>query len=405
MYFDENKIRRVVSNLISNAFKYSPEGGSVRVRLSSQAGQVKLECMDTGPGIPSQEIPFIFNRFYRVTDQQQGSGIGLYLVKEYVRLHGGFISVESEPGSTVFTVNIPTTLSPKSADIVFNVSQVDTTYEQQDTLLKEPVSTAIEKPQTIYELKNDDYTLLVVEDNEALRHFMVSELQKTYKVVEAADGIDGLSKARSCVPDLIISDVMMPKMDGYEMCKQLKFELTTSHIPVVLLTAKATEEHRFEGYKAGADEYISKPFNLDFLALRVEQLLKQQQLRKEQFKSNRDINPAAITISSLDEQLLQKALECVERNMANTEYTVFQLSKEMNMDRTVLYKKVHSITGLTPSEFIRTLRLKRAAQLLEQGNYPVAEVSEMVGFKTQRYFSNYFKSTFGILPSHYRSRK
>ncbi len=406
MYFDENKVHRILSNLISNAFKFSTKGGSVLVRLSKLTEQVKLECIDMGPGIPAQEISSIFNRFYRATDQQQGSGIGLYLVKEYVLLHGGTIAVESEPGNTVFTVTLPTTLTPERDDVVSDGSLVDAQQldASPENKLDKPNKNPFVRPQTLEE-KKGDFTLLLVEDNTELRHFMVSELQKTYRVIEAADGIEGLSKAHTCVPDLIISDVMMPNMDGYELCRKLKSDMKTSHIPVMLLTAKATEEHRFEGYKAGADEYISKPFNLDFLALRVDQLLKQQHIRKEQFIKNREVNPAAITISSLDERLLQKALDCVERNLSNTDYSVYQMSLDMNMDRTVLYKKVHSITGLTPSEFIRTLRLKRAAQLLEQGNYPVAEVSEMVGFKTQRYFSNYFKVAFGVLPSQYRTKK
>jgi AraC-like DNA-binding protein len=194
-------------------------------------------------------------------------------------------------------------------------------------------------------------------------------------------------------------------MDGLELCRKIKSDVTTSHIPVILLTARASEEHRVSGYESGADEYLAKPFSLDILLLRISNLIKNQQRRQQEFFEKIEVNPREITITSLDEQLIQRALTLIEDNMDNCDYTVQQLSNDLNMDRTVLYKKLQSITGLAPLEFIRSIRLKRAAQLLVQGQYPVTEVAEMVGFNTQKYFSRYFKEAFGVNPSQYAQRQ
>ncbi|MDP4208892.1 MAG: response regulator [Bacteroidota bacterium] len=390
MYFDQSKLYRVVNNLLSNAFKFTPESGTIIFSLLHEQNVVKFKVTDTGIGIPASEIPNIFNNFYQAQGGHQGSGIGLHLVNEYVKLHSGEITIESDLGiTTVFTVVLPATLKPQPAK--YNTEDVRSSEENNESLNADK---SLKKP----------YKILIVEDNTELRHFISSELKQLYVIFEAGNGADGVKTAMGELPDLIISDVMMPEMDGHELCKRIKSDITTSHIPVVLLTAKSSEEHKFEGYKAGADEYISKPFNLDFLRLRINQLIEQRNIRKEQFKRKLEVSPADITISSVDKQLIRKALDCIERNMANADYSVYQMSLDMNMDRTVLYKKLHSITGLTPSEFIRTLRLKRAAQLLVQGKYPVAVVSEMVGFNTQKYFSKYFKEAFGVLPSQYRNK-
>jgi len=246
---------------------------------------------------------------------------------------------------------------------------------------------------------------VLVEDNEELRHYLASELVRHYTVMEATDGVEGLELIQKELPDLIVSDVMMPRMDGMELCRKIKSDLKTSHIPVILLTARASEVHRISGLQIGADEYLTKPFNMEVLLLRISRLIADQHLRQKHFSEKMEVNPRDITISSLDEQLIQKALDCVEQNMDNAGYSVQQLSHDLNMDRTVLYKKLQSITGLAPLEFIRSIRLKRAAQLLAQGNLPVAEVSEMVGFNTQKYFTKYFKETFGVTPSQYNQQK
>lgn len=389
MYFDKDKLYKIINNLLSNSFKFSSQGGSVIVHLShtvehGKQGFVQIDVQDCGSGIPEADLLNIFNRFYQSHSTQGGSGIGLHLVREYVKLHSGEITVESQPNiRTVFKVVIPDNLVPVKVDSEDHVVMLESVAEEKSTV-------ALAKQR-----------LLVVEDNDDLRGFLVAELSRNYKVIEASDGEDAEKLAHSMMPDLIVSDVLMPKMDGLELCKRIKTDLNTSHIPVILLTARSTEEHKIAGYHAGADEYLSKPFNLDILLLRIEKLIEQQNHRKEKFSQKIEVNPREITITSLDEQLIQKALDCIEKNMDNPDYSVQQFSQDMGMDRTVLYKKLQSITGLAPSDFMRSIRLKRAAQFLIQGQYPVAEVAEKVGFNTPKYFSKYFKEAFGVTPSQY----
>ena len=390
MYFDNDKLYKVINNLLSNSFKFTPAGGTITVRLlqpieNQNFDFVQLEVIDSGSGISEKDLPNVFNRFYQASTTQGGSGIGLHLVKEYVTLHSGDIIVESEPNvKTVFAVTIPTNLAPQKTDSETLVA----VYE--DIIDNQIIATTSKKE-----------TLLVVEDNDDLRRFLVTELSHKYKVYEAPDGEVGEILALSKFPDLIISDVMMPKTDGFELCKRIKSNVQTSHIPVILLTARTSEELKMTGYQSGADEYLAKPFNLEILLLRIEKLIAQKNQRQSTFLKKLEVNPKEITITSIDEQLIEKALVCMEENMDNPDYSVQQFSQDLGMDRTVLYKKMQSITGLAPSEFIRSIRLKRAAQLLMQGQYPVAEVAEKVGFNTQKYFRKYFKEAFGVTPSKY----
>lgn len=390
MYFDNDKLHKVINNLLSNAFKFTPARGTITIRLSQSLENqnsdfVQLEVIDSGSGISENDLPNVFNRFYQASTTQGGSGIGLHLVKEYVELHSGAIIVESEPNvKTVFAVTIPTNLVPQKTDSEILIVDSEETIDNQN------IATTSKKE-----------TLLVVEDNGDLRRFLVTELSPKYEVFEAADGEEGEKLALSKSPDLIISDVMMPKVDGFELCKRIKLNVQTSHIPVILLTARTSEELKMTGYQSGADEYLAKPFNLEIVLLRIEKLIAQKNQRQSAFSKKIEVNPKEITITSIDEQLIEKALGCMEKNMDNPDYSVQQFSQDLGMDRTVLYKKMQSITGLAPSEFIRSIRLKRAAQLLIQGQYPVAEVAEKVGFNTQKYFSKYFKEAFGVSPSKY----
>jgi signal transduction histidine kinase/ligand-binding sensor domain-containing protein/AraC-like DNA-binding protein len=390
MYFDKDKLYKVINNLLSNAFKFTPSGGTITVQFSQtienqNSDFVQLEIIDSGSGILSNDLPNVFNRFYQASTTQGGSGIGLHLVKEYVELHSGDVMVESEPNvKTVFAVRIPTNLVPQKTDSETLVAV------PEDTIDNQLITTTSKKE-----------TLLIVEDNDDLRHFLVTELSHKYEVFEAADGEEGEILALSKFPDLIVSDVMMSKVDGFELCKRIKSNVQTSHIPVILLTARTSEELKMTGYQSGADEYLAKPFNLEILLLRIEKLIAQKNQRQSAFSKKIEVNPKEITITSIDELLIEKALGYMEKNMDNPDYSVQQFSQDLGMDRTVLYKKMQSITGLAPSEFIRSIRLKRAAQLLIQGQYPVAEVAEKVGFNTQKYFSKYFKEAFGVPPSKY----
>lgn len=382
VYFDSDKLLKMVNNLLSNAFKFTPDGGSVVLQLTVKTTTFEISVADNGKGIPPKDIPFVFDRFYQTDDTRQGSGIGLHLVNEYVKLHQGEINVKSSVSAgTVFTMSLPK-LSDESP-----VGEVPA--EQNPAL------------ESTLHRKHKDYKILVVEDNDELRHFIVSEFSDSYSVVEAANGKAGLERALSEMPDLIISDVLMPEMDGIEMCRRIKTDIKLSHIPVLILTARAADELRMEGYRAGADEYIAKPFNLRLLKLRVQGLIESRLKRQRLFSEKLEVNPGDITITSIDQQLITKVLELIEKNMSNGDYSVQQLSSELYMDRTVLNKKIQSITGLTPLEFIRSIRLKRAAQLLEKGKLPVSEVAEMTGFNTQKYFTKYFREAFGVNPSQY----
>jgi len=394
IYFDQLKLSRILNNLLSNAFKFTLPGGQINLKVSiikdeTQQSFIQIEVIDSGKGIAESDLPQIFNRFYQTLGTKEGSGIGLHLVKEYVHLHSGSINVKSELNKgTCFMLKIPMNLTPKNFES-------ELTTDTNNEIVESSHITSLEKK----------HKLLVVEDNNDLRRFIVDELSKNYEIMEAADGKVGKELALSTLPDLIISDVLMPNMSGFDLCQSIKSDLNTSHIPVILLTALTAQEHQIQGYKSGADEYLTKPFNLDILLLRVEKLIEQQNLRKKRFAQKLEVNPKEITITSFDEKLIEKALECLEKNMDNPEYSVQLFSENMGMDRTVLYKKLLSITGLAPSEFIRSIRLKRAAQLLLQSQLSVGEVADKVGFNTHRYFSKYFKETYGVTPSEFMQDK
>lgn len=395
MYFDRDKMHKILNNLLSNAFKFTPEYGTVTLKVEKieDGGHacMQLKVMDTGTGINDAELPHVFERFYQaekhINDNKTGSGIGLHLVKEYVELHGGRVSVESALGiGSSFCITIPADLCPDES-----VSH-SLLADQEQEPLKEEASV------------NDKPLLLVVEDNQEFRLFLREQLSDWYRIINAPDGEEGERLAIEQNPDLIISDIMMPRVDGMELCRRIKTNLQTSHIPVILLTARTSDESKAMGYEAGADSYISKPFSFDVLLTRVRKLIEQQQKRKETFHKEIVVTPRSITITSLDEQLVQKALECVERNIDNTEYSVEDLSSELAMTRATLYRKLQGITGQTPKDFIRSIRLKRAAQLLRDSDLSVSEIADRIGFSTPRYFAKLFKEAFGVLPSQYGGR-
>lgn len=387
--FDSAQMYKILNNLLSNAVKFTPKGGSIAVRLSQPAPEwMQLEVSDTGIGISEKDREHIFDRFYQSADntQPQGSGIGLCLVKQYAEMHGGRVEVTSEPGhGSTFRVEIPTTLqAPNAGEPKADRSVAD----------KNDDETCVETSQHC--------RLLIVEDNADFRNYLAGELSAEFDVRQAEDGEDGLQKAHRYHPDIIVCDVMMPRMDGFELCKRLKNDIETSHIPIILLTARADDDVRREGYESGADAYLSKPFNMEVLLARIRNLIEERRRRIHSFTSEVDITPSQITVTPLDRQLLDRITECVERNIGNPNYSVEELSSDVAMHRMNLYRKLQSITGMTPSEFLRTMRLKRAAQLLAQdGNLSVTEVSEMVGFNTPKYFTRYFREMFGCTPSQY----
>jgi len=398
LYFDREKMLRVMNNLLSNAFKFTPEDGKITIRIreeppllqngeGSTQPRLRIDIEDNGIGIPQADVSRLFDRFYQAGNHSEtGSGIGLHLVREYVRMHKGEVSVVStEHEGAVFSVFLPTDVHPETD------APGECTPEQADI-------THLPKA------NNQRPTVLVVEDNRDFRVFLMDNLQEVYHVLGAADGAEALKLLSKHTPDLIVSDVMMPNMDGIELCTKVKTDIKTSHIPFILLTAKISEEAQMQGYEAGADAYLPKPFNMEMLVLRIRKLLEQQASRHQLFKQSITVNPSSITITSLDEKLVQRVLSSVEKNMDNPAYSVEELSADVGMNRAHLYRKLQSITGLSPSEFIRTIRLKRAAQLLEMGQLSVNEVVDQVGFNTTKYFSRHFRDLFGVYPSNYKKK-
>jgi signal transduction histidine kinase/DNA-binding response OmpR family regulator/ligand-binding sensor domain-containing protein len=397
MAFDKSKVRKILNNLYSNALKFTPNEGYIitTVRLVQKNGLefIRIDITDSGCGIPDREQQMIFERFYQSEKNdpdKTGSGIGLHLVKEYVELHGGQITVSSKHGKgSEFSVFIPTDLQ-----IAVDNAEMENPYASGS-----PVSLDAGTDET-----NEQKTLLIVEDNAELRYFMAEQLESKFVVLQAADGKQGLAIALKKSPDLIVSDLMMPVLDGLEMCQRLKTDIHTSHIPVILLTAKLSDETKIETYKAGADSYIAKPFSFEVLLTRIETLIEQQKKRRKLFHKTIEITPSNITTTSLDEELIKKALLIVEQNMDNSDFSVEELASGLAFSRRQLSRKFHSITGLSPSEFIRSVRLKRAAQLLKDSHYNISEISDMVGFSSIKYFNMNFKEEFELTPTQYRTQ-
>ena len=386
MTFDKSQMQKILNNLLSNALKFTPKGGSIHVSLHQRAeNRMVLEVADTGVGIPEKDVEKIFDRFYRSGNSQMetGTGIGLSLVRQYARMHSGDIRVTSQVGrGSTFHLEIPTNL---------NETEVSEQNVSEDTSIT-PASS----------LNGERRHILIVDDNKDFRDYLVGELSGEFEVSSAKDGVQCLEILKSSDPDVVVCDVMMPNMDGFEVTKAIKGNIETSHIPVILLSARTSEDIRLEGYETGADAYLTKPFKLELLLARIRNLIDERSKRIASFSGDRDISLKEVTITTIDQKLMTKVMECIERNIDNSEYSVEELSSDVGMHRMNLYRKIQSIAGMTPSEFIRTVRLKRAAQILKNDpNLTVAEVSDMVGFNTSKYFSKYFKEMFGVNPSQY----
>ncbi len=389
--FDQNKIRRILLNLLSNAIKYNCEQGSVVVSVdkieTDEGEQARIQVADTGIGVKEENKEKIFDRFFQEQHQAityVGSGIGLHIVKEYVTLHGGRIEVKNNsPRGSIFIVYLP--LDKTSAATEENPLPDVTSAEEKEKL-----------PQLPFSGKN---TVLIVEDNDDFRHFLIKCLKEHYVVYDASNGQKALEVLTHQSIQIVISDVMMPVMDGMELCRKIKTDIRYSHIPVILLTARTAEEQVLSGLKEGADEYITKPFNLEILLLRIQKILKWTANNHERFKTI-DVSPSEITVSSLDEQLIEKAIRAVEENMDNSDFSVEELSAHVGMTRGHLYKKLMLITGKSPVEFIRVLRIKRGRQLLEQSQLSISQIAYQIGL-SPKLFAKYFKEEYGCLPSEY----
>lgn len=401
MYFDKDKVGKILTNLLSNAFKFTKAGGSVCVSLekcildSRRCAHIIVE--DTGCGIPKEDQAHVFERFYRTeqdsSSQQIGSGIGLNMVYEYIQLHEGKVSLESEEGKgSRFIVDIP-------ADLKREVQQE---ASEENRIASPVMADVVDGAVGVQTFRKIEKTVLVVEDNEDFSHFLSQELGRIYnKVLTAKDGIEGAMMAEAENPDIIVSDVMMPRMNGTDMCRRIKENIETSHIPIILLTAWSTDEGRAAGYKAGADAYIAKPFDMEVLLARISNLLEKQEKRQRDFSHSISLDPKTVTDSSPDEDFLKEVIACIEKNIDNSEYTIDSLSTDVVMSRMSLYRKMKSLTGQTPADFIRTVRLKTAAKLLKEEKCTVSETCYRTGFASPQNFAKHFKEMFGVLPSQY----
>ena len=397
---DMEKLERIYFNLLSNAFKFTPENGKIAVRLSSLNKEdkrwIRFTVANTGSMISAEHIRNVFDRFYKIDMHHAGSGIGLALVKAFVEMHGGTIAVESdEKLGTIFTVELP-------------VQSCETVATEPDDILVSPDSRTTdilltEEEELVKGYDSSKPSVLVIDDNEDIRSYVHTLLHTDYTVIEAADGSEGIRKAMKYVPDLIISDVMMPGIDGIECCRRLKSELQTCHIPVILLTACSLDEQRIQGYDGGADSYISKPFSSQLLMARVRNLIDSHRRLKQFFGDGQTL--AKEDVCDMDKDFVERFKSLIEEKMGDSGLNVEDLGKEMGLSRVQLYRKIKSLTNYSPNELLRIARLKKAASLLASSDMTVAEIGYEVGFSSPSYFTKCYKEQFGESPTDFLKRK
>jgi signal transduction histidine kinase/ligand-binding sensor domain-containing protein/DNA-binding response OmpR family regulator len=402
--FDPDKIEKIISNLLSNAFKFTDKGGKIHINLSlvfeskenipfdqdTDAGNIEISVKDSGRGISSVHIDKIFNRFFQSGEKTElpGTGIGLALVKELVKLHNGNIFVTSKPGQgSKFTVRLPL---------------IETfTDHQETTTIEIPESVAHSSAHTENQENFQERIMLIVEDNADVRLFIHHHFDPMFTILDAADGIQGWEVALKTVPDIILCDILMPRLDGYELLKRLKNDERTSHIPVIMITALVSKEHEMEGLTAGADDYITKPFDLMILQTKIENIFSIRQSLKDKYSSEILLQPKNILISPPDERFLKKAIEIVEHFISDPDLNIEKFAVEAGVSRMQLYRKLNALTDMTVKEFVRDIRLKRAAQLLCQNTQNVSEIAYSVGFRDLSHFRKCFKQKFGMSATEY----
>ena len=418
LWYDKINLKKVILNLLSNAFKFTPDNGAISIDLSTinkkdkkgvSKDFVKLVVKDSGKGVPKKSIKLIFERFYQLEQNgnvHTGTGIGLALAKSLIKLHHGSIKVVSKEGKgTSFIVLLPLGKNHLREDQIVDENKIDQNQNlfltNTSDFLSEDIVT--ENIETENEVTNKSPTILVVEDNLEVRKFVKSNLKKNYNIIEAENGKVGLEITKNHIVDLIISDVMMPEMNGMEFCDKIKTNISTSHIPVILLTAKTSEESQKEGYKTGADAYILKPFDSTVLEIRVDNLIKARKALIEKYRKEIILEPKKVEVESEDELFLQKAINLIEDNMQNSEYTIQDFISDMGMSRSALYRKLKALTNQTIIEFIRTIKLKKARQLIVNTQLNISEIAFSLGFNDLKHFRKTFKELFNELPSECRT--
>ncbi|MBC8316136.1 MAG: response regulator [Bacteroidales bacterium] len=425
-WIDSEKFEKILANLLSNAFNFSRPQGEIRITVGSKQSAVGMKSIkdrrlkngttfkngvyitvsDSGIGIPKEKLPHIFDRFFQVGESSQahhaGTGIGLALTKELVELHHGTINVISEPGKgTTFTVFIPFGHEHFSEEKIFVEQTKEKEAEKTEWAVDKEISGYVTEEEV--KKKNELPILLIIEDNADMRAYIKSHLEKKYTIIEAIDGETGLQAAIDNIPDLIISDVMMPKMDGYEMTEKIKTDPRTNHIPVIILTARASVESKIEGLETGADAHVTKPFNAREIQVRVKKLIEQRQKLREYFSRTLESLDLHLVkdsrLPSMDQQFIKKAIDVVTEHIADDGFNARTFAREMALSRVQLHRKLKALTNKTTTEFIRTLRLNRAASLLKGQTGNVTEIAYEVGFSSLSYFTSSFTEQFGSTPS------
>lgn len=407
VFFDRIQMEKVIYNLLSNSFKYTPEHGSVSVEIKDDDSNVFIIVNDSGEGIAKDKLPHVFDRFYQTdytsVSHQTGFGIGLSIVKELIDLHAGSISVTSEQGAgSIFTISLKHGKNHFPDDLIAKDFKNSENIENYESFADIEHLDSTNNNETNH---TKDQTILIVEDNPDLRNYLIDKLKKDFTIVEAKDGQEGMDKALENLPDFVISDVMMPVMDGIELCRKLKTDIRTSHIPIILLTARTASIYKMEGFETGADDYLTKPFRLDELKIRMKNILNNRKLLRERYLKEALMQPKELLITSPDEKFLHNLIEVIETNIDQPDFKVEFLSQELHMSHSVIYKKIKALSGLSLIEFVRDIRLKRAAQLLSQNKLSITDVCYQVGFTDRRYFSQVFKKKYGKTPTDFADEK
>ena len=392
---DQDKIERICYNLLSNALKYTSESGEISLTAKEEGGRVIISVVDNGCGISSDALPYIFDRFYQAKNAGRGTGIGLAIVKAFTELHHGEISATSVEGKgSTFTINIPV----RQKGEVTNQSTEKIEHLVEPSSAQEVPNQARHIDELIQPHQTDKPEVLIIDDNIDIRTYLRSVLSEKYNVSEASDGKVGLELARKIVPDIVLSDIMMPVMDGLEFCQQLKTDKAISHIPVILLTARSLDEQRVEGYEHGADAYISKPFSLRLLLSRIDNLIESRKKLSQTWSKGVEDDEIGNLSNEIDKSFLKQLRKIIQENLANSDLSVEQIGDEIGLSRVQLYRKVKALTGYSPVEILRKARLTRARHLLQTTERTVSEVAYAVGFSTPSYFSKCYKDEFGENP-------
>lgn len=410
VWFDVVQLEKVIYNLLSNAFKYTPLGGTISLSVQEYGNSVMVTVSDTGVGIAEESLDKIFDRFYQVDsmNNQKGTGIGLALAKSIIEAHKGKISVRSMEGKgTTFVVELPLGDSHITDAQKIATPDIDSSCISELTVYGSQVPADVVDDEKMDNQSDETRSkIIIVEDNEELRGLLARLFSRIYTVYEAQDGEEGFEKTKEVQPDIVLSDIMMPKMSGIEMCRKIKSNFETSHIPVILLTAQTAEEYTMQGLKMGADDYVTKPFNVKHLFMRCNNLVNSRKLLQQKYAKQMDNNVDILATNSADYQFMEQCVACVEQNLDNPDFDVNMFAQAMNMGRTKLFLKVKGITGQTPNDFILNIRLKKAQILLKQiDTKTVSEIAYEVGFNSPSYFIKRFRELFGVTPAQYQKVK